>query len=232
MNNHKKNTISAEFQDTLDLIKKARPDIDVYEEARFDEGDHPINFVDFECAFTATHLSSVKPSRLLDIGSYRHFILGLLGSYEVTTVDVRQREPMTPLENAVTCDAASLPFSDGYFDAVTSLCAIEHFGLGRYGDKFDIDGDIKTFSEMKRVLGRGGYLIFTTTFNSEYPAVAFNAHRIYNHAQIKTLCGGFIPIEEKIYSHRYKEFRPLSDAVNTPQGWDVYCGCWRKTGMT
>jgi ubiquinone/menaquinone biosynthesis C-methylase UbiE len=94
----------------------------------------------------------MDPSNILDIGSYRHFILGLLSHYEVTTLDIRERKSNLVNENIVTCDAKALLFADNSFDSVLSLEALPHFGLCRYGDEFDLDADIKAFNEMIRVL--------------------------------------------------------------------------------
>lgn len=218
-----------ELHEKIAILREAFPDTAIYEEYRDDDGDHPASFVDFECAFAAAHLARILPSSILDIGSYRQFIIGLLAAFSVTTLDVRERKAASSRETVMTGDASALPFDDGSFPAIVSLCAVEHFGLGRYGDPFDPHGDMKAFAEMKRVCAPGGEIIFTTTFTAAHPSIAMNAHRIYTHCQIQELCAGLEPVEEKIYSHRYGEFRPLADAIDLPRAWDVYCGCWRKS---
>ena len=112
-----------------------------------------------------------KPANILDIGSYRHFILGLLAHYNVTTVDIRCRKSILENETIVTCDAKALQSSDNYFDAVVSLECLPHLGLLRYGDDFDLDGDIKAFKEMIRVLKPGGLLIFSTAITGGEPSL-------------------------------------------------------------
>lgn len=75
-------------------------------------------------------------AKILDIGSYRDFLLGILTTREVTTIDVRARQTLLKNEKIYTADAKSLPFEDNSFDMVLSLCTLEHVGLGRYGDEF------------------------------------------------------------------------------------------------
>jgi hypothetical protein len=60
---------------------------------------------------------------------------------------------------------------------------IEHIGLGRYGDKLDINGDLKAISELKRVLARQGSLLLVVPIAGK-PRIMFNAHRIYSYQQI------------------------------------------------
>ena len=50
----------------------------------------------------------------------------------------------------VECDALALPFEDGSFDAVMSVCAIEHF-----------DDGARSLDEMARVLAPGGQLVMS-----------------------------------------------------------------------
>ena len=202
----------------------------IFREPQFDLGVHPENFIDFECAFAAHHLRQGNPRSVLDIGSYRQFIFGLLAHFQVTTIDVRSRTPISGDEAHVTGDAKNLHFPDGSFDAVVSLCALEHFGLGRYGDEIDLQADQKAFGEMVRVLKPAGLLLFSTTISRAHPSIAFNAHRIYDHAMIRRFCAGLICGEEKFYSHRKKGFCPLEEVTAEPEEWDVYCGCWRKRG--
>ena len=201
---------------------------ELFQEPLFESGDHPRNFVDHECAFASFHIRRVKPGKILDIGSYRHFILGLLAHYSVTTVDVRPRNPAVENEGTVTCDAKNLTLSDDSFDLVLSLCSLEHFGLGRYGDEFDPAADRKAFFEMVRVLRPGGSLIFTTPITRAAPSIAFNAHRIYNHPMLQSFCAGLTCEEERFFSHEKKGFCSFEEVTDKPRWWDVYCGCWKK----
>lgn len=216
------------YRRQLETARKTGHRFDVIEECYFDAGEHPEDNAHFEFAFAAMHLCQLKPSRILDIGSGRHFVLGLLAHFEVTTIDVRPRTPMLPNETVITCDAKKLTLPDAGFDVVTSLSSVEHFGLGRYGDEFDLEADCKAVAEMIRVLRPTGHLILTLPFTRGRPTLAFNAHRIYDLDLVHSLCTELSPVEEKFYSHRVNGFCPLKQISAEPGVWDVYCGCWRK----
>jgi SAM-dependent methyltransferase len=216
------------YERNLEALRRNPGPFQVFPEPVFDGGSHPENFVDYECAFAARNIRRIAPRSLLDVGSYRHFLLGLQAHFPVTTVDVRARHPLFPGETLLTGDAKKLALPDRSFDLVLSLCTLEHLGLGRYGDDLDFGADGKTFGEMVRVLKAGGHLIFSTTITRARPAIGFNAHRIYSYAMLREFCDGLILVEEKFYSHRLKTFCPLEEVTSDPQGWDVYCGCWQK----
>lgn len=222
-----KNDIS-EFNEQLSSLRTSLPGVEVFEQVLADTGVHPENFIDFECAFAAGHLRAHRPGQILDIGSYRHFILGLLAHYEVTTVDVRSRQARLQSETVITCDAKSIALPDASVDAVVTLCAIEHFGLGRYGDSFDPRADTLSLREIIRVLRPGGMCIMTTTITRGKPAIAFNAHRIYTKEWIYSLTAGLTPVDERFYSHRYQRECAYDEVVDIPRLWDVYCGCFIK----
>jgi len=112
-----------QYKNNLDKLIKGDHEFDVLEELWCDTGEHPANYVNYECAFTAGHLSRLKPQSILDVGSNRIFILGLLANYEVTTLDVRKREPATENENVVTSDAKAIKLPDGSFDVI----GVEHY---------------------------------------------------------------------------------------------------------
>lgn len=213
----------------LDEIRKTNRGFRVFQEFRCDVGSHPQSYVDYECMFATRHLAKRNPTSILDIGSYRYFVIGLLASYKVTTLDIRKREPCSDNETVLTCDAKQLDIPSNSFDSIVSLCACEHFGLGRYGDDFDIDADTKAFNEMVRVLKPGGILVFTTTITRATPSIAFNAHRIYDYKMIRGLCDGLKLCEEKFFSHRLGSYCSLEEVSNSDAVWDVYCGCWTKS---
>lgn len=221
-------TLREDYKKNLEKIKKEATGFNVFEEPIFEEGDHPENFIDYECAFAAYHIKIAQPRSILDVGSYRHFILGLLAHFSVTTMDVRRRRCSLAGEIILTGDAQKIPLPDNSFDLALSLCALEHFGLGRYGDPLDWQADQKAFAEMRRVIRPGGRLIFSTTIHKAESAIAFNAHRIYTYEMIQSLCRGLRCLEEKFYSHRQRSYCSLAEITTELKWWDVYLGCWEK----
>ncbi len=141
---------------------------------------------------------------------------------------MRQREPSTDNETVLTSDAKKLDLPDDSFDAIVSLCALEHFGLGRYGDEFDLAADKKAFDEMRRVLKPGGRMVVTTTISRARPSVAFNANKIYDLAQIRAFSSGLELVEEAFFSHELARMCSHDEVTSKPAVWDIYCGCWTK----
>lgn len=191
-------------------------------------GSHPADYVDSQCAFASQHIAATRPEKILDIGSYRLWIIGLLAHHTVVTVDVRERKTYLTNEHVIACDAKKIDYPSDSFDVVTSLCAIEHFGLGRYGDEFDLGADQTAFKEMIRVLKPQGHLIFSTAITRAGPSIAFNAARTYNYEMIRRLCAGLTCVEDRFYSRRIGEFCSRGELTDDPYDWDVYCGCWKK----
>jgi len=68
-------------------------------------------------------------------------------------------------------------------DSISCLHAIEHFGLGRYGDKIDPDGYIKGFNNIIKMLKKKGklYISFPIGKRNE---VHFNSHRVFHPKDI------------------------------------------------
>src|SRR6202042_2645345 len=95
----------ASYRRQLRALRRDRRGFEVHAEERFDAGAHPHSFIDEECAFASRHLLRTRPARVLDVGSYRHFILGLLAHTRVTTIDVRERSAVSDNEEVVTCGA-------------------------------------------------------------------------------------------------------------------------------
>ncbi len=82
-------------------------------------------------------------------------------SFVLTGVDARlqQREARGfTLSVGNACDPALFP--DGSFDWIVLLGALEHFGLGFYGDPIDPDGDVHTLENIARWLKPGGFVYF------------------------------------------------------------------------
>lgn len=194
---------------------------------RYDCGDHPEDYTNSEQVFAAEMIRRRVPKRILDVGTDRHFVLGLLAAYNVTTVDVRQREACPGNETVIVCDARNLDLPNNSFDLVSSLCAIEHFGLGRYGDSIDLEADAKAVREMIRVLRPGGWLVLSTHIHKGDTVVVFNAHKIYSREHIASWFAGTCTLVTEQF---YKNLSLVSYGKLTakPKNWNVYCGCWEK----
>ena len=218
------------------VVENNKRDFRIFKDYRYQGGLHPTSAGDIMSEFAASHLYKTKPAKVLDIGSYRLFILGMLCHFDLTTIDVRERKPFLENETILTCDAKALNLADNSFDSVISLGALAHFGLGRYGDEFDLDADIKAFSEMTRVMKPGGLLIFATliTGGHRHPAILFNRCRIYDYKMIREFCKSLDLIEEKFYHHRDHKFCSLDELnadptpLDHPRPFDLYLGCWAK----
>src|SRR4029079_3682989 len=63
-----------------------------------------------------------------------------------------------------------------YCDSLSSLHALEHFGLGRYGDPIDADGYIKGFVALSSMLKQGGVLYLSVPVGRE--RIEFNGQRV------------------------------------------------------
>ena len=81
-----------------------------------------------------------------------------------------------------SADLTQLHFESESIESLSCLHTVEHIGLGRYGDPIDYDGDLKAIRELKRVVVKGGSILFVVPVGK--PKIIFNAHRIYSYEQI------------------------------------------------
>ena len=65
-----------------------------------------------------------------------------------------------------------------YCDSISSLHAIEHFGLGRYGDQVDYLGYLKALKNIAKILKKGGVFYFSVPIGPQ--RIEFNAHRVFS----------------------------------------------------
>lgn len=130
-----------------------------------------------------------NPKEHYDIGSRLDgFIAHLLTFREINYIDIRPLPYRIEGLNFVMGDATNLStIKDGSLESVSCLHAMEHFGLGRYGDNIDPDGFKKFSVGIRRVLKPGGILLIGVPVGPKDRCV-FNAHRIFS---IKTLLALF-----------------------------------------
>lgn len=129
-----------------------------------------------------------NPQRHFDVGSrIDGFVAHIACRREVEVFDIRPMPFRIPGVKFRQIDISDLP-ADFHekSDCVTCLHSIEHFGLGRYGDKVDDMGWQKGIKNLAKMLRPGGRLICSTPVGIE--RVKFNAHRIFHPSTIHDYC--------------------------------------------
>jgi hypothetical protein len=66
----------------------------------------------------------------------------------------------------------------GCCDSLSCLHALEHFGLGRYGDPVCWDGHFRGLNNLTNILKTGGKLYFSVPIGPQ--RIEFNAHRVFS----------------------------------------------------
>jgi hypothetical protein len=108
-------------------------------------------------------------------------------------------------------------------DSISCLHALEHFGLGRYGDPIDPIGHIKGFTNLANMLESGGKLYVSVPIGRSNK-VFFNAHRVFHPLEVlnwmkssalELLRFDFVDDDGVLVSNH--------DLMNSPP--DVFFGC-------
>ncbi len=163
-------------------------------------GIDPVYF--YQDTWCARKIFENKPTRHYDVGS-KADLVGTISQFVPTTmVDIRPLEVTLPELSFVKGSILELPFKDNEISSLSSICVIEHIGLGRYGDPLDQFGSEKAVSELSRVLSPSGSLYVSVPIDNEN-RVYFNAHRAFTREYILELFGELSKVEEKyIYGNK------------------------------
>ena len=144
----------------------------------------------------ARKIAEQRPTRHVDVGSSVKS-MGLVAQFvPVTMVDIRPVEIELAGFSFQAGSILALPFADGSQVSLSSLCVIEHIGLGRYGDPFDARGSEKAAAELWRVLAPGGSLYVSVPVDASC-RIYFNAHRAFTRDYLLALFPGRDLVEER-----------------------------------
>ena len=120
------------------------------------------------------------PRRHIDVGSsIAGFVSHVASFREIEVLDVRPIDSEVPGITFIQQDVMALEdVTSLQADSVSCLHALEHFGLGRYGDSIDYDGWRKGLIGLTRMVESGGTLYLSVP-TGEPQRVEFNAHRVF-----------------------------------------------------
>lgn len=127
----------------------------------------------------ARRIFESKPKKHVDVGSrVDGFVAHVAAFRNIEVLDIR---PMDSNVRNIQFKQADLmsppPEMSGYCDSLSCLHAIEHFGLGRYGDPIDFEGHLKGLNSLHIILKPGGTLYLSTPIGPQ--RIEFNAHRVF-----------------------------------------------------
>ena len=121
-----------------------------------------------------------NPLNHIDIGSRTDgFVAHVAVFRKIEIIDIRYQESKTKNIVFRQADLMQLPQDlINKFDSISSLHAIEHFGLGRYGDPIDYFGHIKAIKNITALLKIGGTFYFSVPIGTQ--RIEFNAQRVFS----------------------------------------------------
>jgi len=133
----------------------------------------------------ASAIHDARPVRHVDVGSRIDGFIAHVASFrKVEVIDIRPLSDAQPHPNIsfVQGDLMEMDGNEweGVTDSLSCLHALEHFGLGRYGDALDPRGHLKGFLNLHRLLKPGGTLYLSFPIKSGPTEIYFNAHRVFD----------------------------------------------------
>lgn len=153
---------------------------------RYKEGGSTKNEYFWQDLLVAQRIFRAQPSRHVDVGSRVDGFVAHVASFrDIEVFDIR---PVTSDIPGVVFKQADLMSFDsvatlcgdgeGYCDSLSCLHALEHFGLGRYGDPVDPFGYRRGIKNLSKLLQPGGRLYLSTPIGCE--RVEFNANWVFD----------------------------------------------------
>lgn len=132
----------------------------------------------------ARKIFAAQPLRHIDVGSrIDGFVAHLAVFRKVEVLDIRPLQ--TPVHNVrfIQADLMNVPQDlQSSAESLSCLHALEHFGLGRYGDPIDPEGHLKGFKSLVSMLQPNA--AFYLSFPIGRPVVEFNAHRVFGCEEV------------------------------------------------
>lgn len=147
---------------------------------RFDKSGTMSGHYFHQDLYVARRIFENKPTNHIDIGSRTDgFVAHLAVFRSVEIVDIRPQISKIKNISFRQADLMQLP-SDmiNAYTSVSSLHAIEHFGLGRYVDPIDYFGHEKAIKNITEMLQLNGMFYFSVPIGPQ--RIDFNAHRVFS----------------------------------------------------
>lgn len=173
------------------------------------------------------------PEKHIDIGSRTDGFVAHVATFrEIEVLDIRPIK--SKVENIIFKQADLMQLPEGmenYCDSISSLHAIEHFGLGRYNDPIDYFGYLKALKNIHAILKPGGKFYFSVPIGEQ--RVEFNAHRVFSISYLMEILMDDYSLDSFAYVNDKGDLivgpEMSSDNINSNFGCKYGCGIFEMT---
>jgi hypothetical protein len=175
----------------------------------------------------ATRIHKAAPRRHIDVGSRVDGFVAHVASFRsIEVLDIRPLDSsghnnITFLQRDMMNNCAEL---ESICDSLSCLHALEHFGLGRYGDPINPLGHLQGFDSLHRMLEPDGHLYLSVPIGRS--GVHFNAHRVFDATEVPAWARGRFDLEHFDYVDDLGSLHQAVDPNQVPPGLRLGCGIY------
>lgn len=178
-----------------------------------------------------------NPTRHVDVGSRIDGFVAHVASFrQIEALDIRPLTESIPNVLFRQCDAMQ-PLPASWLrstDSLSCLHALEHFGLGRYGDPLDPLGWRKGYDNLASMVAPGGWFYLSVPIGPQ--RTEFNAHRVFSiQTLVDLLARGFVVRRFAVVGDddHLRTDVPLSPEVITSNAGCVFgCGIFEAQAVS
>jgi len=179
--------------------------------------------------YVARQIYASNPQKHLDIGSRVDGFVAHVASFrKIELIDIRPIHSLVSNVIFRQTDLMNLPEDlINYCDSISSLHAIEHFGLGRYGDSIDYEGHLKGIENITKILKTGGVFYFSVPIGPQ--RIEFNEQRVFSIEYLIRILSPNYTIQSFSYVTDKGDF--VESATLTEESIKTNFSCWYGCGI-
>lgn len=177
----------------------------------------------YQDLYVASRVFLNNPQKHVDIGSRIDGFIAHVATFRAIEVfDIRPQQNKVKNVTFIEANLMDLPKNLlASCDSISSLHAIEHFGLGRYSDPIDANGHIKAIDNVRAILQPNGIFYFSVPIGPQ--RIEFNAHRVFSLEYLLKIFENKFSVEHFSYIDDKTNF--FENVILTPDLISKNAGC-------